>query len=105
MGGADDSHVDPARPGRPDRLHLAGFEGAQELHLEARRQIADLVEEQGAQVRGLKKALAIFHRAGERALAVAEEFGLEQLLGNRAAVDRDARVRAAFSRCQMPRFV
>ena len=39
-------------------------------------------------LRGLEEAFAVFVGAGERALAVAEELGLEQLLGNGAAVDR-----------------
>ena len=42
-----------------------------------------------------KRPLAVRHRAGERALDVAEEFALEQVLGNRAAVERDQRALGA----------
>jgi len=41
------------------------------------RDLADLVEEQRAAVRGLEPAIARGGRAGERALLVAEQLGLE----------------------------
>ena len=53
--------------------------------------VADLVQEQRAAVRRLKKSLAIFVRAGERALHVAEQFGFQQRLRKRAAIDGDER--------------
>ena len=54
----------------------------------ALRDFADLIEEDGAAVGGLEAALVVGHGAGEGALDVAEEFGLQQRLGQRAAVDR-----------------
>ena len=54
----------------------------------------DLVEEQRA-ARGLLDAADLGRdRAGERALLVAEQLGLEELLGQRRAVDRDERLSA-----------
>ena len=49
-------------------------------------ELADLVEEERAAVGLLEPALAPRRGAGERALLVAEELGVDQLRGNRAAV-------------------
>ena len=50
--------------------------------------VADLVEEQRAAVGDLEHALLVRHRAGERALDVAEQLALQQVLAQRVAVDR-----------------
>ena len=55
------------------------------------RQLADLVEKQRAAMRQLETARLARVGAGERALLVAEQLGLEQRLGNRGAVDGDER--------------
>src|SRR5262245_9731372 len=54
---------------------LVGFllNGTEELRLQGGRQLADFVQEQRALVRGGKRAIAARHRAGERALFMAEE--------------------------------
>ena len=88
MGRAEQAHVDRQLGDRADRPHRALLDRAQQLRLHRQRQVADLVEEQRAAVGRLEEALAVVGGAGERALAIAEELGLEQLLGNRAAVDR-----------------
>ena len=62
------------------------------LTCSGKRHVADLVEEQRAALRGLEQAAAVGDRAGERALLVAEQLGLEQALGDRAAVDRHERL-------------
>ena len=67
----------------------------QELGLKVERQVADLVEEEGAVVSGLEPADALAGSAGERALGVAAQLGLEQGLAGRAAVDGDQRLVAA----------
>ena len=41
--------------------------------------------------RRLKQSVAIFVRAGERALHVAEQFGFQKRFGKRAAIDGDER--------------
>ena len=79
-------------PTRYDDLLL---ERAQELDLQLDRHLADLVEEQRAAVGRLELALLVRDRAGERALDVAEQLALEQVLGDRAAVDRDERLAGA----------
>jgi hypothetical protein len=64
-------HVDGTR--RTDRPHLAFLQDAQQLHLQRRRGVADLVEEHGAAVRLLEHPLVVRHGAGERAAHVAKE--------------------------------
>ena len=67
-------------------------------------QVADLVEEEGAAVGQLEAALLAAGRAGEGALLVAEQLGLEQGLGERRAVHRDERpARARLERSWMAR--
>ena len=87
VGGGDDAHVDLDRRRRADRQDLLRFDGAQQLHLQVERQIADLVEEDRAAARALEQAFLVGDRAGEGAAQVAEELALEQTLGNGAAVD------------------
>ncbi len=53
--------------------------------------MSDLVQEQGASLGPLKQATALPHRTGEGTALVTKQLGLEQRLGQRAAVDRDER--------------
>ncbi len=55
------------------------------------RQVGDFVEEERAAARRLEETVAIGEGAGEGALAVTEELGLHERLGDRAAIDRDER--------------
>ena len=68
---------------------LRSCEHAQQLGLQRRVHLADLVEEERAAVGGLEAADARARGAGEGALLVAEELALEQVLGDRGAVDDD----------------
>ena len=77
---------------RPEGLEDAVLEHAEELHLRGDGHLRDLVEEERAAVRGLESAVALLGGAGERALLVAEELGLEEGLGERGAVDGDERL-------------
>jgi hypothetical protein len=54
------------------------------------RHVADLVEEEGAAVRGLDAPFATAVGAGERALLVSEELALEQRLRDRRLTARTA---------------
>ena len=89
--GGDDAHVDRRRLGAADRAHLVLLQHAQQLDLQTHRHVADLVEHQRAAVGRLEQAAVLANRAGERALHVTEQLALEQVLGHRAAVDRDER--------------
>jgi hypothetical protein len=71
--------------------HTIRLEDPQELGLRGQRQLADLVEEQRAAVGRGEATDAVVDRAGERALQVAEQLGLDQAVGDRRAVDRDER--------------
>ena len=73
------------------------LEHAQQLHLQRQRQLADLVEEERAAVGRLEETRLVADGAGEGALHVAEELGLEQVLRDRRAVDRDEGARSARS--------
>ena len=88
VGRRDEANVDGARRARADRLHLPLLQHAQELRLERRRDLADLVEEERAARGALEDALAVAVGAGERALHVAEELGLEHRLAERLHVQR-----------------
>src|SRR6185503_12758024 len=67
--------------------HHALIDDGQQLRLERLRQGSDLVQEDGALVRGLEEPELRLPRVGERAALVAEELGLSQGVGNRRAVD------------------
>ena len=77
---ADDARVDRDRLTPADALDHPLLEEAQQLDLERQRDVADLVEEQGAALRHLDLADVRLDRAGERAALVAEQLGLEQSL-------------------------
>ena len=89
-----------------DALELAVLEHAQQLRLQVDVELADLVEEDGAAVRLLEAAVMLSDGAGERALLVAEQRRLDQLLRDRAAVEHDERLAAcASTRWWMPRAI
>ena len=90
MGRGDHPHIDPDQLASADTEELALRQHPQQTGLQGQRHVADLVEEQRAAV-GLLDAAdgALLARAGERAADVAEEFGFDQVLGDRRAIDRD----------------
>ena len=92
VGGAENAQVNRELLGLAHRAHRFFLNRAQQFHLHVQRQVGHFVEEQGAAVRFAEQAFAVFHGAGEAALAVAEEFALHQFRGNRAAVDRHERL-------------
>ncbi len=67
------------------------LERAQQLGLQRRRELADLVEEHRAAVGDLEPPLLERDGAGEGAFFVTEELALEQRLGQRGAVHGDKR--------------
>ena len=69
-----------ARRGVADGQDLALLQDAQQLDLHGRRHVADLVEEERAAVGDLEQPLLVGQRAGEGALAMAEQLALEQRL-------------------------
>src|SRR6185295_14845098 len=83
----DDADVDLLRLAVPDADDHPLLQRAEQLDLEVQRELADLVEEEGALVGDLELARAAHDRAGERALHVPEELALDQVLRDGAAVD------------------
>ena len=78
----------------PTRSITRSWIARKQLRLQPHVHLGDFVEQQRAAVRFLELADAARDRAGERALLVAEQFGFEQVLGDRGAIDRDERLRA-----------
>jgi hypothetical protein len=70
-------------------LELAFLQDAQQRNLDGGRQLADLIEKQGAAVRQLETPRAPLGRARKRSRLVSEEFSGHQRLGNRREVHRD----------------
>ena len=93
--GGDDAHVHLNRLVAADALERAALQYAQDFRLRRGRHVADFIEENRALVALLEFADALHGGAGERAAFMAEEFALEQLFGNRGAIDRQKRLRAA----------
>src|SRR6478735_1531559 len=86
---ANDARVDCYRLPPADPLDDPLLEEAQQLHLERQRNVADLVEEQGAAFGKLDLADVRFDGAGKGAALIAEQLGLQEVLGNGGAIDRD----------------
>src|SRR5205823_4279756 len=91
VGGGDDARARHPRRGLADALVFAVLEDAQQLRLQLRGQLADLVEEERAFARILEVAGLRLLRARERALRVAEERGLDERGRDRGAVEREER--------------
>ena len=89
VGGGDHAHVDLQRLLGADALDLALLQHAQDLGLGAQAHVPHLVEEDRALVGELELADLLLGGAGERALLVAEELALDQLLGDGRAVHLD----------------
>src|SRR5207253_6902046 len=92
--GGDDPDVAPDRLRAADPLELLLLEHAKQLRLEVQRQVADLVEEEGAAVRELEAADPARDGTGEGAALVAEELALQQAGGDGGAVELDERASA-----------
>ncbi len=73
VGRREDAHVDLERLFAADPLELFFLQGAQELQLHSRRDVADLVEKQGPAGGQLEAAELALDRTGERPLLVPEE--------------------------------
>ena len=96
VGGGDDAHVHLLQLQATDRNEAALLDHLEQLDLQRQRQITDLIEKNRALVRQLQQtALALTAGAGERARHIAEQLGLDQVLRQRTAVQRQKRLRRA----------
>src|ERR1035437_6764232 len=90
----NDAHVGLNRLVAADALEGAALQHAQNFRLRSGRHVADFVQTNRAVDGFLEFADALHCGAGERAAFMAEEFALEQLFGNRGAIDRKKRLLA-----------
>ena len=93
VGGGEDPDVDPDGVRAADPLKFALLQDAQQSHLGARRDLPDLVQEQGSAVRDFEDPAPLHGRSGECPLLVAEQFAFEKRLGKGPAVDRHESLR------------
>jgi hypothetical protein len=91
IGRRDHPYIDTPRDILADTFVLALLQHAQQLRLQFERQIADLVEEERPPMCDLKAPEPIAHRTRESAPRMPEEFALEHLSRDRAAVHPDER--------------
>lgn len=89
VGGRDDAHVHRQRLRAAHAFDFAFLQHAQQLPLCGEAEAGHFVEEQGASLRALEAAGARAVGAGEGAALDAEEFGLDEFVGNGGAVDGD----------------
>ena len=97
VGGAHQPEVRGDGAGAADRPELTLLQDAQQLGLQRRLHLANLVEEQRAAVRELDQADLVGDGARERALAMAEQLALEQIGGDGGAVQADERLAGALA--------
>jgi hypothetical protein len=102
----DDPQAHAQRALPTDTLEFAILLDAQQADLRRCGQLAELVEKERAAVRALEPPAPQADGAGEAALLVAEEFGVDELRRNGAAVDLEERafaaLRAAVDRARRP---
>src|SRR5262249_49141423 len=94
-GGGNESHVDRASFEPTEPSNFSRLEDAQELDLDGRRKLADLVEKNGPALGGLQKPRLGRLRAREGAALVPEELALEQRLAEGSAVQGEKGSRCA----------
>src|SRR6267154_4518787 len=87
VGGGQNANIHGEGLARAHRLEALFFEHAQHFGLSAQAHVSDFVEKQRAAIGFLEFTDLVFRRAGETAFHVAKQFGLDQLFGNRGAVD------------------
>ena len=86
VAGRHEAHIHRARGALANAPHLLLLQHAQQLGLSSRRQLSHLVKKQRAPVRLLEKTRTIGHGSRKGSAHVAEQLGVEQVLGYRRAV-------------------
>ncbi len=95
VGRGDDADIDRHRPVGADRRDLPLFEHGEQFGLQMQRQIADLVEEQGAAAGRLDAPDPVALGVGKGAFHMTEQLGIDQLGGDRAEIDGQHRLPGA----------
>ena len=86
--GGNDSNIDSARQVFSDSPHFPILQHAQEFGLRACGQLANFVEKQRPAVSVFKQSRPLSYGPGKRASRVAEEFCLDEFVGERSAIQR-----------------
>ncbi len=114
VGGREDPHIHPHGRGTTEPVDLALLECAQQLGLQPDVHLADFVEQQRTAIGCLKFPHPSRDGARERTFLVAEQFRLQQIVGNRRTIQgNEWSARAAgtavdvacqhlFARCRTP---
>lgn len=87
VGGGDDSDVHGDGAIVADPLNLLRLQRPQEFHLDGRRDIADLIQEDIPAVSGFESSFPVAGRPGEGALDVPEKLAFQQCLIQSGAVE------------------
>ncbi len=87
--GRDHADIDLGLTGTTEPRDAPLLKNPKERRLQGQRHGGDLIEKKRPTVGLFEFAFPASVGAGERSLLVAEEFGLDQALGDRGAVDRD----------------
>src|SRR5882757_10506851 len=87
MGRGDDPNVHLHRSIRAKLMHFPFLQDSQEFDLRLEREFPHLVEKDCASIRRLKSPGLVGERPGEGAAHVAEQFRLDEVPGDRAAID------------------
>src|SRR5574337_54543 len=88
IGGRNHANVDLDRPRSADPIDGPLLQRPEQLRLQRRRHLTDLVQQEGAAISRLKLPHATGDRACEGATLVAKQLTLQQRLRNRRTVDR-----------------
>jgi len=91
VGGRDQPDIGPKRRRAADPFVLPFLQHAEQLRLDRRGEIADLIEEERAAGGDLEATALETIGAGERSSLMSEELGLRQRFGQCGAVDRHER--------------
>ncbi len=92
VGRGQNADIDANRFRSAHPLDFSLLQDAQNLGLRGQGHVADFVQEDGASVAELEFSQTLAGGPGERALFVAKQFTLDQIVGNRCAVDGDERL-------------
>ena len=91
MGGGHDANVDVHRFVPAHALHPAVLEDSQQANLYGQRQLASLVQQEGAAIGPLEPSLPRLHRAGEGPFLMTEKLRVDQLRRDRTAIHAEER--------------
>src|SRR5208283_5568039 len=95
IGRRDYSRIDVNRAFAADPLEVLILQEAQELGLEGRRQVGNLVQEYASAVGRLQPPGLVLDSSGERAANVPEQLALQKFFRERGAIDDDERLALA----------